>query len=240
MSTIGSPKNKVPAVGTASLNLAEYASTAEQKELELSLPLSLPAGAAEPKPMLCISLILLELRFPEATKPLQREIVPVSSPPQSGETVSTEKDELSAIKAGLRKSHKADEDSNANRSSVSDFGDDNFAIGSWEHKEIISRDGHMKLQTEVFFASIDQRNERAAGESACTTLVAVIADWFHNNHGIMPIKSQFNHFLLFLASPLSDFSIPKAWTREDLTFCMVPCPLIIFGMRLVAVDRMRK
>ncbi|OAY43019.1 uncharacterized protein LOC110621002 [Manihot esculenta] len=371
-STIGSPKNKVPAVGTASLNLAEYASTAEQKELELSLPLLLPAGAAEPKPMLCISLILLELRFPEATEPLQREIVPVSSPPQSGETVSTEKDELSAIKAGLRKvkiftdyvstrrakkacreeegsegrcsarseegeynypfdsdsiddfeegesdeikedsavrksfsygtlayancaggsfysdmrkngededwvyysnrksdvgcshiddltqtsepsllqtskrsilpwkkrklsfrspkakgepllkkgygeeggddidfdrrqlssddagvfgSHKADEDSNTNRSSVSDFGDDNFAIGSWEHKEIISRDGHMKLQTEVFFASIDQRNERAAGESACTALVAVIADWFQNNHGIMPIKSQFDSLI---------------------------------------------
>ncbi|KAF2289596.1 hypothetical protein GH714_037381 [Hevea brasiliensis] len=329
------PKNKVPAVGTALLNLAEYASTAEQKELELSLPLLLPAGAAEPWPMLCVSLGLLELRtVPEATEPLQRAIVPVSSPPQSGETVSTEKDELSAIKAGLRKvkilrnsiddfeegesdeikedstvrksfsygtlayancaggsfysdtrkhededwvyysnrksdvgcsyiddltqisepsllqsskrsilpwrkrklsfrspkargepllkkaygeeggddidydrrqlgsddagafgSHKADEDSTANRSSVSDFGDDNFAVGSWEHKNIISRDGHMKLQTEVFFASIDQRSGRAAGESACTALVAVIADWFQNNHDIMPIKSQFDSLI---------------------------------------------
>ncbi|KAF2287434.1 hypothetical protein GH714_039889 [Hevea brasiliensis] len=311
------PKNKVPAVGTAMLNLAEYASTAEQKELELSLPLLLPAGAAEPRPLLLISLSLLELRtVPEATEPLQRAIVPVSSPPQSGETVSTEKDELSAIKAGLRKvkifteyvstrrakkacreeeevkagesdeikedstirksfsygtlayanyaggsfyfdmrkngededwvyysnrksdvgcshfedltqtsepsllqsskrsilswrkrklsfrspkakgepllkkaygeeggddidfdrrqlssddagalgSHKADEDSSVNRSSVSDFGDDNFAVGSWESKEIISRDGHMMLQTE-------------------------------NNHDIMPIKSQFDSLI---------------------------------------------
>ncbi|KAJ9184593.1 hypothetical protein P3X46_004305 [Hevea brasiliensis] len=367
------PKNKVPAVGTAMLNLAEYASTAEQKELELSLPLLLPAGAAEPRPLLLISLSLLELRtVPEATEPLQRAIVPVSSPPQSGETVSTEKDELSAIKAGLRKvkifteyvstrrakkacreeegsegrcsarsdegeynypfdsdsiddfeegesdeikedstirksfsygtlayanyaggsfyfdmrkngededwvyysnrksdvgcshfddltqtsepsllqsskrsilswrkrklsfrspkakgepllkkaygeeggddidfdrrqlssddagalgSHKADEDSSVNRSSVSDFGDDNFAVGSWESKEIISRDGHMMLQTEVFFASIDQRSEQAAGESACTALVAVIADWFQNNHDIMPIKSQFDSLI---------------------------------------------
>lgn len=34
---------------------------------------------------------------------MQTAVVPVSSPPQSGETASTEKDELSAIKAGLRK-----------------------------------------------------------------------------------------------------------------------------------------
>lgn len=63
-------------------------------------------------------------------------------------------------------------------------------MGSWEHREIISRDGHMKLQTQVFFASIDQRSEQAAGESACTALVAVIADWFQSNRDHMPIKSQ--------------------------------------------------
>ena len=34
----------------------------------------------------------------------------------------------------------------ANRSSVSEFGDDNFAIGNWEQKEFVSRDGHMKVQ----------------------------------------------------------------------------------------------
>ncbi|KAI4364162.1 hypothetical protein MLD38_020291 [Melastoma candidum] len=87
---------------------------------------------------------------------------------------------------------KADEDSSAHRSSLSEFGEDNFAVGSWEHKEIRSRDGHMKLKTEVFFASIDQRSERAAGESACTALVAVIADWFQTNRELMPIKSQFD------------------------------------------------
>lgn len=92
--------------------------------------------------------------------------------------------------------HKTDEDSSANRSSVSEFGDDNFAIGNWEQKEIISRDGHMKLQTQVFFASIDQRSERAAGESACTALVAVIANWFQTNRdNNMPIKSQFDSLI---------------------------------------------
>lgn len=91
--------------------------------------------------------------------------------------------------------HKTEEDSSANRSSVSEFGDDNFAVGSWEQKEVTSRDGHMKLETQVFFASIDQRSERAAGESACTALVAVIADWFQNNHDLMPIKSQFDSLI---------------------------------------------
>lgn len=88
-----------------------------------------------------------------------------------------------------------DQDSSPNRSSVSEFGDDNFVIGCWEQKLIMSRDGHMKLQTPVFFASIDQRSERAAGESACTALVAVIANWFQLNRDLMPIKSQFDSLI---------------------------------------------
>ena len=79
--------------------------------------------------------------------------------------------------------------------SISEFGDDKFAIGSWECKEVTSRDGHLKLQTQVFFASIDQRNERAAGESACTALVAVIANWLHSNLDEMPIKSEFDKLI---------------------------------------------
>jgi len=75
---------------------------------------------------------------------------------------------------------------------ISAFGDDQFTIGSWEQKEIVSRDGQMKLSAQVFFGSIDQRSERAAGESACTALVAVIADWLHNNPNTMPIKSQYD------------------------------------------------
>ncbi|KAK8488474.1 hypothetical protein V6N11_059450 [Hibiscus sabdariffa] len=336
------PGNKVFVVGTAFLNLAEYASAAEGKEFELKLPLALSIGVAEPGPQLCISLSLLELRTAqETTGPEQRAVVPIASPLQSGESVTMEKDELSAIKAGLRKVkiftdddgeypldtdslddfeegesdevrddttirksfsygtlahanyaggsfysstgtsedlvyyshrksdvgcsnfensaalmsestplqtskrsilpwrkrklsfrspkvkgepllkkaygeeggddidfdrrqlssdesfgwHKTDEDSSANRSSISEFGDDNFAIGSWEQKEVVSRDGHLKLQSHVFFASIDQRSERAAGESACTALVAVIADWFQKNRDWMPIKSQFDSLI---------------------------------------------
>ncbi|KAI4348861.1 hypothetical protein L6164_009530 [Bauhinia variegata] len=365
-------KTKVPIVGTASVNLAEFACASDQKDFELNIPLTLPGGVVEPSPSLLISVSLVELRASQETMELvQRAIVPAPSPPQSGETTLTEKDELSAIKAGLRKVkilteyvstrkakkacreeegsegrcstrseageynypfdsdslddfegdsdevkedssvrksfsygtlahanyaggsfyssvrvngdedwvyysnrksdvgcsqmedsttlsseassvqsskrsilpwrkrklsfrspkakgepllkkaygeeggddidfdrrqlssdeslslrlYKTEDDSSANRSSISEFGDDNFAIGSWEQKEVTSRDGHMKLQTQVFFASIDQRSERAAGESACTALVAVIADWFQNNRDLLPIKSQFDSLI---------------------------------------------
>ncbi|KAI0497486.1 hypothetical protein KFK09_020715 [Dendrobium nobile] len=90
---------------------------------------------------------------------------------------------------------KSDDDGSAHHSSISDFGDDNFAVGSWDSKEIISRCGQMKLSTQVFFASIDQRSERAAGQSACTALVAVIADWFQSNQNIMPVKSQLDSLI---------------------------------------------
>lgn len=53
----------------------------------------------------------------------------------------------------------------------------------------------MMLQTHVFFASIDQRSEQAAGESACTALVAVIADWLQTYRDLMPVKSQFDSLI---------------------------------------------
>ncbi|EYU38713.1 hypothetical protein MIMGU_mgv1a001770mg [Erythranthe guttata] len=370
------PKNKISVVGTAALNIAEYASMAKEQETEIKIPLTVPNVATEQRPVLCISLRLLEfIAARELAEGAQSPIMPISS--SSGETGPAEKEEVSALKASLRKVkifteyvsarrakkacleengsegrhsakseeegeygysfdsdsleefeegesdegggkvgltdrkscsygtlafanyagvssysssrikndededwiyysnrrrsdvgcgahvedlsssvpeqllaqnntkrsilpwrkrklsfrspkakgepllkkaygeeggddidfdrrqlssdesvsfgwHKTDEDSNANRSSVSEFGDDNFAVGIWEQKEITSRDGQMKIHTQVFFASIDQRSERAAGESACTALVAVIADWLQNNPNLMPIKSQFD------------------------------------------------
>ncbi|TYH66920.1 hypothetical protein ES332_D06G154100v1 [Gossypium tomentosum] len=316
------PKSKVPVVGVASLNLAEHVSAAEQKELGLNIPLILSTGAGELCPRLCISLSLLELRIDqEINEPIKRALVPFASPLQSGETVTMEKDEISTIKAGLRKvkffrecvstkgakkacredegsegrcsargddddsvvrksfsygtladanyaggsvyssmrisegdedwvyysNRKSDvscsnvedsaklvsepsllkrklsfrspkgkgepllkkgygeeggddidfdhDDSSVNCTSISKFGDDSFAIRNWEQKEVVSRYGRMKLKSEVFFASIDQRSERAVGESACTALVAVIADWLQNNRDLMPIKSQFDSLI---------------------------------------------
>ncbi|KAD5961726.1 hypothetical protein E3N88_13199 [Mikania micrantha] len=342
------PKNKIPILGTASLNLAEYASAAEEKDLDLTIPLTISCGVNEPGPALHIQLSLMELRAD------QELAEPTQSQSQTSESSSGEKDELSALKAGLRKvkifteyvsirrgkktsrefdpeirseegdysSYRCDSESleeseegepnevkeadakfrksfcygtlayancttgslyedcvyyshrksdvgcsqnddtsasdseqyvipNTKRgifpwkkrklnlrspkakgepllkkayaedggddidfdrrqlspaeslgwhtlndgSSISEFGDDSFAVGNWEEREIISRDTDMMLRTQVFFASIDQRSERAAGESACTALVAVIADWFQNNHNLMPIKSQLDSLI---------------------------------------------
>ncbi|CAH1441834.1 unnamed protein product [Lactuca virosa] len=344
--TVGSNtglKNKVPLIGKAYLNLAEFATSANEKEFELNIPLVVSSGSTEPHPSLHVSLSLMELRAAQTQN-------------QSSETSSGDKDEHSALKAGLRKvkifkeyvsikrgkkasgeddneisESRSDEGDYSNSNSnlvdsesgddsgdgesfenanvrksfsygtlayanyaggslfednlyysnqksdesercspendptassseqsitqipkrsilpwkkrklnfksppkgepllkkdygeeggddidfdrrqlssdkslvnlpqvilpASEFGDDSFAIGNWEQSEIISRDGCMKLQTEVFFASIDQRSEEAAGESACTALVTVISDWFQNNHNLMPIKSQFDSLI---------------------------------------------
>lgn len=341
-------KNKVPVIGTASLNLAEFASAAEEKDLDLTIPLTISSGTTEPRASLHIQLSMMEFRADQEPTELTQ------NQGQTLESSSGEKDELSALKAGLRKvkifteyvsirrgkktsreddhesrseegdyssyrfdsesleeseegesnevkeddatfrksfsygtlayancttgslyedgvyySHRKsdvgcsqNDDSNASvsepyvipnpkrgifpwkkrklnlrspkskgepllkkayaeeggddidfdrrqlssdeslgwrmlndRSSVSEFGDDSFAVGNWEQRDIISRDSCMKLQTQVFFASIDQRDERAAGESACTALVAVIADWFQNNRDHMPIKSQLDSLI---------------------------------------------
>ncbi|KAH7574121.1 hypothetical protein JRO89_XS03G0254800 [Xanthoceras sorbifolium] len=64
--------------------------------------------------------------------------------------------------------------------------------GNWEMKELVSRDGQTKLKSNVFFASFDQRSEKAAGESACTALVAVIADWLHSNQDFMPTRPEYD------------------------------------------------
>ncbi|GAA0162963.1 hypothetical protein LIER_18946 [Lithospermum erythrorhizon] len=114
---------------------------------------------------------------------------------EGGDDIDYDRRQLSSDESLAFGWQKTDEDSSVHRSSISEFGDDNFAVGNWEQKEITSRDGQMKLQTQVFFASIDQRSERAAGESACTALVAVVADWLQSNRGLMPVKSQFDSLI---------------------------------------------
>lgn len=68
------------------------------------------------------------------------------------------------------------------------------STSSWGVKEFSSRDGKSKLKTNVFFASFDQRSEKASGESACTVLVALIAHWLHSNKG-MPTRAEFDSLI---------------------------------------------
>ncbi|KAJ0964587.1 hypothetical protein J5N97_025725 [Dioscorea zingiberensis] len=68
-------------------------------------------------------------------------------------------------------------------------------IGRWEQREYISRDKQTKLKTQTFFASIDQRDESANGESACTTLVAVITDAIHRSRLNTPTRVEFDRLI---------------------------------------------
>ncbi|XP_047971812.1 uncharacterized protein LOC125214722 [Salvia hispanica] len=47
------------------------------------------------------------------------------------------------------------------------------AVCEWEDKELMSRDGQAQLKAPFFFASFDQRSDKAAGASACTTLIRI-------------------------------------------------------------------
>ncbi|XP_057799943.1 uncharacterized protein LOC131015544 [Salvia miltiorrhiza] len=66
----------------------------------------------------------------------------------------------------------------------------------WEDKEVMSRDGRAKLKAPFFFASFDQRSDKAAGASACTALVAVISHWLHSNAGAMPGRSELDDLIM--------------------------------------------
>lgn len=58
------PINKVPAVATASLNLAEFASVNEEKELEVRIPLSIHGDNIECSPSLCVSTLPMGFQLP--------------------------------------------------------------------------------------------------------------------------------------------------------------------------------
>lgn len=67
---------------------------------------------------------------------------------------------------------------------------DEDPIGNWKKKEFTCREAQTKLKTEIFFASIDQRDESAGGESACTALVVVFAHALLSKNLTLPTKQD--------------------------------------------------
>ncbi|KAL1552268.1 hypothetical protein AAHA92_13086 [Salvia divinorum] len=78
----------------------------------------------------------------------------------------------------------------------SETADKDKAVCLWEDKELISRDGRAQLKAPFFFASFDQRSDKAAGASACTALVAVISHWLHSNPDAMPGRSELDNLIM--------------------------------------------
>lgn len=97
------PKNKPSILGTASLNLADYALTAGET-IEIILPLSIPGGAPERASSLHLTLSMVELRaFQETSDASHRSATTLPLSPSSGDSLPGGKYEVSVIKAGLRK-----------------------------------------------------------------------------------------------------------------------------------------
>nr|GLL37907.1 uncharacterized protein LOC109169600 [Ipomoea trifida] len=87
---------------------------------------------------------------------------------------------------------------NSNQDKTGEYSEpsDEETIGAWESKELMSRDSETKLKSDVFFASFDQRSDKAAGESACTALVAVISHWLHSNADATPTRPEFDDLIV--------------------------------------------
>lgn len=85
-------------------------------------------------------------------------------------------------------------DETAKSSSESSYQENTVHL--WEEKDVVSRDGKSKLKAPFFFASFDQRSDKAAGASACTALVAVISHWLHSNADSMPSRSEFDDLIM--------------------------------------------
>ncbi|KAI3512328.1 hypothetical protein L1887_19643 [Cichorium endivia] len=73
----------------------------------------------------------------------------------------------------------------------------NSLRNTWEARDFVSRDEESTLNTQSFFASFDQRSDKAAGPSACTALVTVIAHWLESNvTSTMPTVKQFDALII--------------------------------------------
>ncbi|XP_052728129.1 uncharacterized protein LOC128195174 [Vigna angularis] len=73
-------KTKVPMVGIATLNLAEFTSVVDQKDFDLNIPITVSGGVAESSPLLNISISLVELRAAlESVEIVHKSIVLVPS-----------------------------------------------------------------------------------------------------------------------------------------------------------------
>ncbi|CAI5507678.1 unnamed protein product [Closterium sp. Naga37s-1] len=85
-------------------------------------------------------------------------------------------------------------------SSVRELFGDEFRVGQWERREVVSRDGAARLCAPVFLATVDQCHASAAGEGACALLVAHIAAWVHlhlhaHGEGTLPGQAELDDLI---------------------------------------------
>ncbi|XP_047251527.1 uncharacterized protein LOC107879340 [Capsicum annuum] len=105
-STYKGPNQKVPVLSTATLNLADFASIAGDKQegIEIFIPLEVSVGSFKSCLSLCLVLNLVELRNThEASETFSKFIMSAPVSPNPGKALLTDKNGGGFLKAGLRK-----------------------------------------------------------------------------------------------------------------------------------------
>ena len=54
-------------------------------------------------------------------------------------------------------------------------------VSDWERSQVVSRNGSLVMQADVFYGSFDQFSERVGGYGACSILALTIAQWMVSN-----------------------------------------------------------
>ncbi|CAL1375039.1 unnamed protein product [Linum trigynum] len=189
---------KLTTAGSISFNIAELLGSRTTIDSHIiSLPISLHIhGATRSQAILVVSVSFAEVRNGDKaphqqTMPLpsaKDQVAKQPAPSDSAATSCPTQQKKRRLSFGLswKTRHQP------NPSPPSPPPPAHSADGNWEvKKELISRDGGAKLaNASVFLASFDQRSEKAAGESACAAVVAVIANWLHTNPRSIPTRPQ--------------------------------------------------
>ena len=196
--------------------------------------------------LLQISLSLLELRTAHETlEPVQRTIVPAPSgpsPPRSVETASTEKDELSALKAGLRKvkiftgyvsSRKAkkacreDEGSEGRCSARSEDGDYNYPFDSdslddFEEGESDEAKEDPTVRKSFSYGTLAHANYAGGSFYSSTRISGEDEDWVYYSHRKSDVGSSHVEDSSALVSEPSLLQSSKrgllSWRKRKLSF----------------------
>ena len=187
-----------------------------------------------------ISISLVELRAAqESSELVHKSVVPVaSSPPQSGEAILAEKDELSTIKAGLRKvkiltefvsTRKAkkachEEEGSEGNFSRSEDGEYNYPLDSDSLDDFEERDSdEVKEDSRKSFSYGKLANANAGGSFYSSMRVnADYEDWvYYSNHKSDVGSSQIEDSTVSASEPYLSQSSRRSilpWRKRKLSF----------------------
>ncbi|KAK3043732.1 hypothetical protein RJ639_001928 [Escallonia herrerae] len=212
----GESKEKMAVIGKASLNIAEMASlniaemaSMMESRVEKEVPIRLQVAGVARESTLLVFLSFAEIR--DLTGLVQKPIEVNGSASKNEERRNEQNHDEASLgqpdsdgnsetnlgnESRLSSSFGSRLDLNENVTKPTKTAYQSSTTSNWETRDLTSRDGLTKLRANVFFASFDQRSDTAAGGSACTALVAVIAHWLQSNQNMMPSRPEFDKLII--------------------------------------------